>query len=258
MVTKMGCEVIPHSELVLPKLSMTAYHRFLKRTKLEVLKVPTRMRGLTSSGSRGNCYYNVENLVDTFGGNVVVGWFVALDFIKTEYKGKDAILCNIGLGGHAAWLNREGRLSDPTAKSWHTPGRLFFQKSGVWGAIKENDKIYHQFVPLKVGTIHDCYGCHTVQIECVVDHKMRILRDWEVNVLFQRIGDVKIPLRWNEINPEMIENMIVYKLDWDKQFKSWDDYKEFRYRKGKFTEVSLRSGKSLEEIRAIKEARDAA
>ena len=133
----MGCSKVPHRNID-PLLAA-----FLKQSGIQhVLKVPVRMRGLTSTGSVGHCYSNVMNLVEVFGGSRVIGWVYQRTAYRHFIDSKsyvDGIA--IHLIGHAVWLNDKGKLSDVTAKSWLL--------SRDWSAFprRDDDGHYVDFVP---------------------------------------------------------------------------------------------------------------
>lgn len=103
---KWHCETIPEDEL---PFSVSA---FCKRINGSAIRVPVRLRGLTSSGRLGGCYYNVNIATKLFGGSSLVGWVVAPpnSTLPSHVKAK--------LIGHAVWLNPQNRASCITAKSW--------------------------------------------------------------------------------------------------------------------------------------------
>lgn len=133
----MGCSKVPQRDID-PLLAA-----FLKQSGIQhVLKVPVRMRGLTSTGSIGHCYSNVMNLVEVFGGSRVIGWVYQRSAYRHFIDSKsyaDGVAIN--LIGHAVWLNDKGKLSDVTAKSW-----LF---SREWSSFprKDDEGYYVEFVP---------------------------------------------------------------------------------------------------------------
>ncbi len=105
---KWNCEVIPNEQL------RDAVVEFCQRIKGTPLRVPVRLRGLTSSGRRGGCYYNVNIATKLIGGKSLVGWvIVPPDPTLPPDDG-------VELMGHAVWLNNQNRASCVTAKSWHT------------------------------------------------------------------------------------------------------------------------------------------
>jgi hypothetical protein len=106
MMRKWNCEVIPDYQLSDPVVA------FCKRINGTAIRIPVRLRGLTSSGKRGGCYYNVNIATKLFGGKSLVGWLI---------KPRDPSLpppVTTELFGHAVWLNSQNRASCITGKSW--------------------------------------------------------------------------------------------------------------------------------------------
>lgn len=98
-----GCEVVKQKDL--PKF----VNSFVSKSGLNrVIKVPTRIRGLTSSGKVRHCHPNVELLVDNFGGKRMVGYEVSMNKIKhIEFY---------YLTFHSVWVTPENKLVDVTKK----------------------------------------------------------------------------------------------------------------------------------------------
>ena len=252
MSTMMGCELVSYD-----KLEFSGYQKLIKKLGLKVLKVPVRMRGLTSSGKGGKCYYNTDNLVEALGGNTVVGWAVKL---RTDVHGSGKNLTraiSIKLHGHAVWLNEEGNLSDPTARSWGSYTEYENTKYNIWGPIQENGKVYRQYVPLKIGTPIDCYGCETIFLECLTNGKGEIIRDWKMH-FYSELNSQFYQLNWKELNQAFIDSKVIYNERWQPNFDSWESFCQYRRKEGSFTEVSIATGKTLEEIRIDRLLRKAA
>ena len=245
-------KVISNKTSVTSQIEGDAFKRFLKRTNLEVIKVPIRMNGLTSSGTKGRCYFNVSNLVEVFGGQSVVGWTVSESVKKLGNSPHSPYQVNIELHGHAVWLNDNGKLSDPTAKRWIEASTYNPVKYDAYALNKENNSYYLKFIPIKVGSIHDCYGCESIILTCKFDHKGNKIGEWNISTILDEHGGIQFPLKWNLIKPELIDRTILYSYNWKKAFRSYEEYRQYSRSLGKFTEVSSRTGRSLDEIRSLK------
>lgn len=241
----MGCEIISPDPV-----EFGGYRKLLKKMDLHAIKVPVRMNGLTSSGTIGKCYYNVDNLVEVFGGKTVVGWAVNFTVEENGSGKKFTQNITIRLHGHAVWLNEEGDLSDPTAKSWEAyEQETLTGNKMIWGAIRENGKVYRQFIPIKVGDPIECYGCETILHKCKKNWKGQIIDDWKNYLVLTRRNNIRTTLEWREISPRLLFDQVLYQENWRKNFKTWDAFCEYRRRIGVFHEKSLSTGRSLNEIR---------
>ena len=96
-----------------------------------VLRVPRRKKGMTSSGVGGCCHSNVNKLVELYGGKQLLGY---------------AIITNVGFMGrrclqmmwHSVWVNPEGTLVDVTKSSnehydyTHFLPVTLYNKDNIW------------------------------------------------------------------------------------------------------------------------------
>lgn len=253
MMNRMGCEAVSMSHI-----KYEGFRRFLKSTDLEIINVPVRMNGLTSSGSKGKCYQNVANLVEVFGGKVVVGWYVSQLVTPLGNNKRCSRRVSIELHGHAVWLNDENKLSDPTAKNWVTLSKYDPKNYDLCALSKVNNDYFTRFIPLKVGSVEDCYGCESIILECIVDSKGKKLSDWCIHIMYSQQGDYKSYLKWDAIKNELIEEKIIFQFNWQTQFPSWHDYRDFARREGKFSVASSSTGRTLDEIRLLRSNRYAA
>jgi hypothetical protein len=113
----------------------------MSRANLVMLRVLVRQRGLTSSGTYGHCYSNVENLVDVFGGKRIVGWCYKKIKKQQWTDRKSSIRAEKWLlVGHACWLNDKNYISCVTGKSWI--GDQHWREY----LIKKNSKTYIDFI----------------------------------------------------------------------------------------------------------------
>ena len=91
-----------------------AYHgklyTFAQKTGVKFLKVPVRENGLTSSGTKNYCWFNVAQCVEAFKGKIILGWYVARINAQASYQ-LGGSLVGWYLQGHAIWLNDEGKAS---------------------------------------------------------------------------------------------------------------------------------------------------
>lgn len=102
---KWNCQVIQDNELPFD------IAKFRRQIDGVAVRIPVRENGLTSSGRKGGCYYNVNIATKLFGGKSLAGWSIRnmnANHSNITYK----------LLGHAVWLNDENRASCITAKSW--------------------------------------------------------------------------------------------------------------------------------------------
>ncbi len=232
-----------------PKLNHDGYTKFLTQSKLEPLLVPVRMRGLTSSGIKNYCYYNVANMVEMFGGKVVLGWSV-FNFGSTLSQTQEGynVTNMVRLFGHAMWLNAEQKLSDPTAKSWMIDADLLAKESDLWRFVWENDNAYVQFIPLLETEVVAAFQPLSVDIEKVVSIDGKTIKDWTVYV-----HDEKTPRRelsWQKIRTN---NKFFNFMTWtamDANFINKEADKLCRHALGVFSEKSTATGLFLDEIRA--------
>ena len=72
----------------------------------QLIEVPIRKKGMTGSGKIKECHDNVELLVKTYGGKVVLGYTIELDIFKK--KGW------VRFSHHSVWETPEGKLVDVT------------------------------------------------------------------------------------------------------------------------------------------------
>jgi len=89
-----------------------------KLGSFNLLMVPRRKRGMTSSGKMGECHGNVYKLVKLYGGHLLFGYGVKKD---VDYKGSRCVQ----LYTHSVWITPEGKLVDPT-KSVNTYDYTYF------------------------------------------------------------------------------------------------------------------------------------
>lgn len=243
----MGCEIIPASQV-----EFSGYRKLLKKLDLKVLKLPVRMRGLTSSGTRGQCYNNVDNLVEVFGGRSVVGWAVKYESKQKNSSKNSQTYHAIKLFGHAVWMTKEGNLVDVTAKSWNWYAAPKNLSSNIWGAINENGKVYHQYIPLKVGALSDHYACNMLLLTAATDTHGRLVKEWEPTIFHKGPEMNPITLTWKQVTSAIIDSKIVFRENVLEEFGSLEEFNKHRRQIGAFHEASLVSGKTLEEIRVSK------
>ena len=74
-----------------------------------IISVKRRYKGLTSSGTCGECHSNVRKLVKLFGGKQLVGYGVQ---INVGYKGERCVQ----FYNHSVWITPEGQVIDPTKR----------------------------------------------------------------------------------------------------------------------------------------------
>jgi len=135
-----GCDVWTPNQTLHGSLS-----RFANKTNLIILKVPVRERGLTSSGKRSFCWYNVNHLVETFGGKTILGWYInKLNNKRAKQNGFNS--AGWAFAQHAIWLNNQNKAScvtkanienDDILSIVKTEGKKKFILFAVYG-IQEN------------------------------------------------------------------------------------------------------------------------
>jgi hypothetical protein len=237
------CKQIP-----LDLLEPVVYRKFLRRTGLNSLIVPIRMNGLTSSGAHGKCYHNVGNLVELIGGKVVLGWAVCA--YSDTYKDKnhhEYTKNTIHLMGHAIWLNPEGKMSDPTAKSWLTDADIKNKKSELFGFTWINDNPYIQFIPL---VYSDQYlGCnpYDVYLEMIEDGSGKLVDDWKIRLKNEDGYTAK--LSWHRIKSSKNDSNFLEKMGCPKTILEKSVFDRMRRQVGYFSERSVATGMTINEIR---------
>lgn len=247
MSALLGCE-----SLALSQINHAGCRKFLKRTGLDLIKVPVRMNGLTSSGTKGRCYFNVSNLVEEFGGQPVFGWSVSESTLIKDNNKRSRYQVNIELHGHAVWLNDRGQLSDPTAKNWVEASQDNPRNYDRFALCKEHNSYFLKFIPVKIGSLYDSYGCESVILHCSFDHRGNKIGDWNIHAILYERGGTEIPLAWKNLNRELINSTLLYRYNWEDRFPSWDRYRQFSRQEGRFKEASIRTGRTLDEIRTLR------
>jgi hypothetical protein len=228
---KWNCEIIPDDQLPFSVMS------FCRRIKGVAVRVPVRLNGMTSSGKKGGCYYNVNIATKLFGGSSLVGWVVAPPDSSLP------LYVTANLLGHAVWLNTQNRASCVTAKSWNS--RLVTEKEGkqfldmiIWKEI-------HSGIPFTLYNLH-----------CVRDKvRQRNLIVWN-----DRVREHFIPQdNLNAIKAESLFGVSknnISERDFEARMKrSFSADEAMRkiiegYEKlGGFTEASVATGRTYEEIK---------
>lgn len=233
---KWDCEIV--SPLLLPSDIM----EFCQRIGVQVLRVPIRERGLTSSGNNGKCYLNVNILTKLFGGSAVLGWMLVRN--PRQELGTKTIFSS-ALLGHAIWLNPQNRASCVTGKAW---GRTLsiYQKNGksyidyaVWGVAQNSPlrfarDLYFRQHPEGNGYKLEWTAEKTTQ-SVLVSHLNREMATRE-------LIDRKLNMQW-----ESVERRIFRTKGVARGTRELLDDSESGG--GGFTEKSVATGKTYEEIR---------
>lgn len=239
-----NCKKIPVN-LVKP----VGYQKFLRRCGLNAIIAPVRMNGLTSSGISGACYYNVANLVELYGGDVLLGWAVTAESLETiDNQNKKTITNSIYLMSHALWLNDEGKASDPTAKSWLKPEDIKSHESDFFGFIWNNNIPHIQFIPLATTNEDIEYCPYSVRIEQVTRDTGEVIKDWSLFVLDE--GNNKYKLNWNKLHPKNNQRNFLEYMGCPSDAHEKLSGDKYRRKLGGFMERSLVTGRSIEEIQA--------
>ena len=129
-----GCEVVKEEELP------SFLNRLVSTIGLnKVIKVPRRKRGMTSSGKVRHCHPNVQLLVDTIGGERLVGYEV--DVCKIATTG-----LYVELISHSVWITPEGKLADCTQKDSFSTGS-FLEMKNKYSPLRYSDD-FQYFIPV--------------------------------------------------------------------------------------------------------------
>lgn len=97
---------------------------FLNRMKWKnILEVPRRKKGMTSSGAYGQCHQNVNKLVNTMGGSALRGYWVCPNHgtLGTDCTIPVEDIKDIYFVYHSVWINPEGKASDVTLRNFDDP-----------------------------------------------------------------------------------------------------------------------------------------
>ncbi len=196
-----GCDVVKKEELP------SVVNRLVSTMELnKVIKVPQRKNGMTSSGKANCCHPNVQLLVDTYGGERLVGYMV--DTTPFPHIG---LLTELLF--HSVWITPEGKLVDVTKKR---------TKPTELRVIKIEDDVQY-FIPVAKGDV--------------------VLKDVRAKVNFQKhgyeIGAYPEPLvqtRWN--NPTVKDLFVSGKGIADMFGENWKSG-------GGFSLPSISTGKYL-------------
>ena len=196
-----GCDVVKKEELP------SVVNRLVSTMGLnKVIKVPQRKNGMTSSGKVNCCHPNVQLLVDTYGGERLVGYMV--DSTPFPHIG---LLTELLF--HSVWITPEGKLVDVTKKKTK-PTEL---------RVIEVEEDVQYFIPVAKGDV--------------------VLKDVRAKVNFQKhgyeIGAYPEPLvqtRWN--NPTLKDLFVSRKGIADMFGENWKSG-------GGFSLPSILTGKYL-------------
>lgn len=228
---KWNCEIIPLEQLSYPVA------KFCEKIECVVVRVPVRMRGLTSSGKLGGCYYNVKLAMGVFGGTGLVGWV-----IKNVQATKPPHLIAT-LIGHAVWLNKQGRASCVTAKSWSSDavqtinGKHFIDMI-ICGEQKEGNPLF----------VHDLHIVHD-----------KVRRKY---LFLWKVGEQKRSIRQDELDRSTAARLFVdheymaYERDFQQKVIRANEpdvatkrILEGFEKVGGFSEVSVTTGRTFAEIK---------
>ncbi len=242
-----------HTKLSTSQLNHDGLRLFLNKINKNYYLVPVRMRGLTSSGSAGKCYFNVASLVEIFGGKVVVGWVPQYsNKTRINESGQLINVASVHLTGHAVWMNDEGKMSDPTAKasinSIQTLPHLI-NRSVDSTMFIVNNKPNIGFIPLMELDESISYYVESIVIERLTNVDGGIVKEWTAYLVDD--DGLKYELSPKKLKtPNSYKKFLSYVGD-DGTLVAKEANRLVNQKMGTFGEKSVSTGKSLDEIRDI-------
>ncbi len=233
---KWSCDIIPPSQLPEDVAD------FCERIDAQVIRMPIRKRGVTSSGKVGQCYLNVNIATKLFGGSAVAGW-VLVRSTDTALKGQ--MKYTAVLLGHAVWLNVQNRASCVTGKSWGANNGVY-EKDGksyfdfvIWDENPKSSPVF-----LKDLFFKNNWCAQETEIEWAEDG----MRESTALELLTRKKARSLLVSWfNNAFWESIEDRILTTYGIARGTRKL--VKDSEALGGGFTEKSVATGKTYEEIR---------
>jgi|APSaa5957512535_1039671.scaffolds.fasta_scaffold95447_2 hypothetical protein len=130
MNKKYGCDVVEYDELVSEGMFSKEFIDDLKKFGcVEVLRLNQRKKGMTSSGAKLRCHWNVMSLVSAYGGNHKHGYLLEQnwedDWAQLTY--------------HSAWLTPEKQLVCVTPRDRN--GKRFKSKDTFFFMFPDNGEL---------------------------------------------------------------------------------------------------------------------
>ena len=134
----------------------------------EFWKIPIRKNGMTSSGNKNQCHWNVRKLVHLYGGKVVLGYEV--------YKIGDTV----NLTNHSVWETPEGNVVDVTVEeSRDNKDQIIFLPISKYNTVNNAFKLKYNLQFSK--NIHQgvfLYSLEEVQIDGSVNEGFKVYNNY--------------------------------------------------------------------------------
>jgi hypothetical protein len=236
IMRKWSCDTVPHTQLPRDVVD------FCRRIQAEVIRVPVRLSGLTSSGKIGECYLNVSIATKLFGGSGVVGWVLVRD---SDEALRNQSAFSAVLLGHAIWLNNESRASCVTGKSWGKHNGVY-QKDGktyfdfvLWGVNQKSCPTFLNDLWFKT----DFFGCGC-RISWTKDSQQESIRLDELNreKASKRLLSTSTNTMWEIVEERVLRERGVVR-------GTRELIKHYEELGGGFSEKSVATGKSYDQIK---------